>query len=110
MQSRAAEGPEHWLRAQLSFPALGHELSDAGDSDREIPPMPAHHGVADKGRRAAFSVAFALPRTSCVRGMRSEPPLDSIKMSAHQMPVLMWTEATLLMLMLISSLLNQERL
>ena len=31
-------------------------------------------------------------------------------MSDHRMPVLMWTDATLVMLMLISSRLNQERL
>src|SRR5208283_3455115 len=40
----------------------------------------------------------------------SVPPLDSIRMSDHQMPVLMWTDATLVMLILISSLLNHDRL
>ena len=42
--------------------------------------------------------------------LESLPPEDSIKISDHRMPVLMWTEATLWMLMLISSTLNQERL
>src|SRR6185437_9529204 len=40
----------------------------------------------------------------------SEPPEDSIKMSDQISPVLIWTDATLLMLTLISSWLNQERL
>src|SRR4029077_15377881 len=40
----------------------------------------------------------------------SVPPEDSIRISDHTMPVLICTEATLLMLMDISSRLNQERL
>src|SRR5262249_13784213 len=40
----------------------------------------------------------------------SEPPEDSIKISDQTIPVLICTEATLLMLTLISSRLNHERL
>src|SRR5882724_11672405 len=40
----------------------------------------------------------------------SVPPLDSIRMSDQMIPVLMWTDATLEMLILISSLLNHDRL
>src|ERR1039457_4065623 len=79
---------------------------------------------SEKDRQAIFSGPLKIPcaastraRMRCASALRwpwlasgSVPPLDSIRMSDQMMPVLMWTDATLLMLMLISSLLNHERL